>query len=43
MITGPLNPANINWLDLERQASRAGKTLQEGGEPKEPNKKGEVK
>lgn len=42
MIMGPLNPANINSLDSEGQVGRAGSTLQEGGEPKEPNKKGKA-
>lgn len=39
MIMGPLNPANINSLDSEGQVGREGYTLQEGGEPREPNKK----
>lgn len=39
VIMGPLNPANINSLDAEGQVGRAGNTLQEGADPREPNKK----
>lgn len=39
MIMGPLNPANINSLDSEGKDGRAENTLQEGTDPKEPNKK----
>lgn len=36
---GLLNPVNINSLDSDRQVGRAGNTLQEGADPREPNKK----
>lgn len=39
VIMGPLNPANTNNLDSEGQVGMAGNTLQEGTDPKEPNKK----
>lgn len=39
VIMGLLNPVNINSLDSDRQVGRAGNTLQEGADPREPNKK----
>lgn len=36
---GLLNPVKINSLDSDRQVGRAGNTLQEGADPREPNKK----